>query len=250
MGSRLPTTDPARMPLPDYGHHNAEKKTHQDMVFEMAPEIVSDDDSMEVVNGKKVKRKRGKITTGKLGIDLERTMVIHDEKNPNIWKTEVDPDDIEAARKFSAPGRENLKRDVRSALDSLISGRKVGEVRGTRRPSVSEQRAPSAETQKNLRFNLPQNARQVEKSVTGVSIQPSGTYTLRSSASSSPRSSPDPALNISHRVDSRYTEDISPRVSLSSQHHASKTTQMSGGSGYSVARVTETRKRMEIRGLN
>ena len=80
------------MPLPDYGHHNAEKKTHQDMVtnyclietknkehyissekaqkdckwcniqgvwddvindamfkvFEMAPEIVSDDDSMEV----------------------------------------------------------------------------------------------------------------------------------------------------------------------------------------------------------
>merc|ERR1712037_1088015 len=80
MGSRLPTTNPARMPLPDYGHHNAEKKTHQDMVFEMAPEIVSDDDSMEVVNGKKVKRKRGKITTGKLGIDLERTMVIHDEK--------------------------------------------------------------------------------------------------------------------------------------------------------------------------
>jgi len=122
MGSRLPTTNPARMPLPDYGHHNAEKKTHQDMVFEMAPEIVSDDDSMEVVNGKKVKRKRGKITTGKLGIDLERTMVIHDEKNPNIWKTEVDPDDIEAARKFAAPGRENLKRDVRSALDSLISG--------------------------------------------------------------------------------------------------------------------------------
>merc|ERR1719186_1245160 len=172
---------------------------------------------------------------------------LQNEKNPNIWKTEVDPDDIEAARKFAAPGRENLKRDVRSALDSLISGREVGE---TRRPSVSEQRAPSAETQKNLRFNLPQNARQVEKSVTGVSIQPSGTYTLRSSTSSSPRSSPDPALNISHRVDSRYTEDISPRVSLSSQHHASKTTQMSAGSGYSVARVTETRKRMEIRGLN
>lgn len=32
------------------------------------------------------------------------------------------------------------------------AGRKVGEVRGTRRPSVSEQRAPSAETQKNLRL--------------------------------------------------------------------------------------------------
>ena len=38
---------------------------------------------------------------------------------------QVDPDDIEAARKFSAPGRENLKRDVRSALDSLISGKIV-----------------------------------------------------------------------------------------------------------------------------
>ena len=78
----------------------------------------------------------------------------------------------------------------------------------------------------------------------------------------------------------RYTEDISPRVSLSSQvwralsyfydhnqssilikrdppdqalmlqHHASKTMQVAGGAGYSVARVTETRKRMEIRGLN
>merc|ERR1712039_343292 len=70
------------------------------------------------------------------------------------------------------------------------------------------------------------------------------------SSSSSPRSSPDPATNISHRVDSRYTEDISPRVSLSSQHHASKTMQVAGGAGYSVARVTETRKRMEIRGLN
>ena len=40
---------------------------------------------------------------------------------------------------------------------------------------------------------------------------------------------------------------ISP---LLTQHHASKTTQMAGGSGYSVARVTETVKRMEIRGLN
>ena len=35
----------------------------------------------------------------------------------------------------------------------LRPGRKVGEVRGTRRPSVSEQRAPSAETQKNLRWD-------------------------------------------------------------------------------------------------
>ena len=98
---------------------------------------------------------------------------------------------------------------------------------------------PSDFQLKTFRFNLPQNARQVEKSVTGVrkparilykrtwshlhtfeiasvqihlyifwaaflqvSIQPSGTY-VRSSSSSSPRSSPDPATNISHRVDSR-----------------------------------------------
>ena len=37
-------------------------------------------------------------------------------------------------------------------MRNMIAGRKVGEVRGTRRPSVSEQRAPSAETQKNLRL--------------------------------------------------------------------------------------------------
>lgn len=240
------------MPLPDYGHQNAEKKTHQDLVFEMAPEIVSDDDSMEVINGKKVKRKRGKITTGKLGIDLERTLVIHGEKDPNVWKTDVDPNDIEAARKFSAPERKTLKREVRSALDSLISGRKAQTIRGERRPSLADtSRAPSAETQKQLRFNLPDNARQVEKSVTGVSIQPSGTYTLRSSpSSSSPRSSPDPQFTITQRVDSRYHEEP-VRQSLSQAYHA-KTSMRSGQpvSNYSMTRVTETRKKLEIRGLN
>ena len=97
-----------KMPLPDYGHSNTEKKTHQDIVFEMAPEIVSDDDDAEIVNGKKVKRKRGKVrsndwweptrlksslqvTTGKIGIDLERTLVINEEKDPNVWKRVVDP---------------------------------------------------------------------------------------------------------------------------------------------------------------
>lgn len=241
------------MPLPDYGHHNAEKKTHQDMVFEMAPEIVSDDDNMEVINGKKVKRKRGKITTGKLGIDLERSLVIHTEKDPSIWKREVDPADIEAAHKYSAPERVTLKRNVKSALDSLISGRKAGQVRGERRPSVSDCRAPSQETQKNLRFNLPHDARQVEKSVTGVSIQPSGSYPLGrhpGSSSSSPRTSPDPQYTITQRVDSRYQESPS-RQSLSQAHHA-KVTQRSQEvpGGYSVQRVTETRKRLEIRGLN
>ena len=79
------------MPLPDYGHDNKEKKIHQDMVFEMAPEIVSDEEDAGIITKKKVKRKRGKVTTGKLGIDLERTLVIHEEKDPSIWRTEVDP---------------------------------------------------------------------------------------------------------------------------------------------------------------
>ena len=103
------------MPLPNYGYENQEKKTHQDLVFEMAPEIVSDDEN-GVVNGKKVKNLRGKVssflksllrkmtirpkfinsflskvTTGKIGIDLERTLKINEEKDPNVWKTVVDP---------------------------------------------------------------------------------------------------------------------------------------------------------------
>ena len=81
----------SKMPLPDYGHQNKEKKTHQEMMFEMAPEMVSDEEDAEIINGKKVKRKRGKVTTGKLGIDLERSLVIHEEKDPSIWHTEVDP---------------------------------------------------------------------------------------------------------------------------------------------------------------
>ena len=130
------------MPLPNFGYDNQEKKTHQDIVFEMAPEIVSDDDETVIVNGKKVKRVRGKVswwhevichivcsfdnnspltvtvglnhktpkhsrimhqiqknndkfyfevTTGKIGIDLERTLKINQEQDPNVWKTDVDP---------------------------------------------------------------------------------------------------------------------------------------------------------------
>ena len=50
------------MPLPDYGYENKEKKTHQDLVFEMAPEMVSDDEESRIINGKKVKRIRGKVS--------------------------------------------------------------------------------------------------------------------------------------------------------------------------------------------
>ena len=49
------------MPLPNYGYENQEKKTHQDIVFEMAPEIVSDEEDTVDINGKKVKRVRGKV---------------------------------------------------------------------------------------------------------------------------------------------------------------------------------------------
>ena len=51
-----------KMPLPDYGYENKEKKTHQDLVFEMAPEMVSDDEESRIINGKKVKRIRGKVS--------------------------------------------------------------------------------------------------------------------------------------------------------------------------------------------
>jgi len=208
------------MPLPDYGHENKEKKTHQDMVFEMAPEIVSDEEETEIINGKKVKRKRGKVTTGKLGIDLERTLVIHEEKDPSIWHTEVDPRDIEDAKKFAAPERKALKANVRSGIDSLISGAKARSVRGTRRPSLADSPPPSAETQKNLRFNLPESNKQIEQSVTGVSIQPSGTYPLGRSLSSSPRSSPDPQeQSLGRRLDSRYQNDIPVRHSLTQAYH-------------------------------
>ena len=70
------------MPLPDYGHDNKEKKTHQDMVFEMAPEIVSDEDDVEIINGKKVKRKRGKVKKLKLFYGLKISTILGDN-----WKT-------------------------------------------------------------------------------------------------------------------------------------------------------------------
>ena len=31
------------------------------------------------------------VTTGKIGIDLERTLVINEEKDPSVWKRVVDP---------------------------------------------------------------------------------------------------------------------------------------------------------------
>ena len=38
-----------------------------------------------------INRFLSKVTTGKIGIDLERTLKINEEKDPNVWKTVVDP---------------------------------------------------------------------------------------------------------------------------------------------------------------
>lgn len=165
------------MPLPNYGHMNKEKKTHQDLVFEMAPEIVSDEET-EIINGERVKRKRGKVTTGKIGIDLERKMVINTDQDPAVWRTHVDQKDIEDAKRFSSPSRQVLKADVRKTLDSLISGSKANSLKATRRPSLADCTPPSADYNKSVRFSLPRDNRQSEESVTGVSIMPSGTYRL------------------------------------------------------------------------
>ena len=46
------------------------------------------------------------ILKGKLGIDLERKMVIHDEKDPNVWKApSVDRNELQEAKKYATPER-------------------------------------------------------------------------------------------------------------------------------------------------
>jgi hypothetical protein len=66
----------------DYGQANYNHKQY--IVFEMAPEIVSVEKEVEIIIGMTVKRKRTKVTAGKLGIDLERSLVIHEERDPNF----------------------------------------------------------------------------------------------------------------------------------------------------------------------
>jgi len=270
------------MPLPNYGHENKEKKTHQDLIFEMAPEIVSDEET-EVINGERVKRKRGKVTTGKIGIDLERKIVINTNPDPAIWTTHIDQKDIEDAKRFSSPSRQVLKADVRKTLDSLISGSKAVALRSSRRPSLADSPPPSADYNKSVRFSLPRDNRQSEESVTGVSIQPSGTYRLGTVGRNSPgRSSVSPgktsltpnksnrqdnSLTIGQRVDPRYDPKYDtnpPRQSLTQAYHAkstrhinspvstASTPERSSSSSYSYSQVSETRSLSAhgIRGLN
>ena len=43
---------------------------------------------------------------GKIGIDLERKLVINDEKDPEVWKPPtVDENELREAKKFAAPER-------------------------------------------------------------------------------------------------------------------------------------------------
>jgi len=238
------------MPMPNYGYHNSEKKTHQDIQFEMAPEYVSDDNEDPIIiHGQKIKKKRGKVVTGKIGIDLERTLVINNEANPDIWKTKIDQSQVEEAKKYSSQGHKNLKADVRRTLDSLISASKANSLKTERRPRLGDGLRPSAECNKVLRFSLPRDNRQSEESVTGVSIQPSGTYRL----GSQPRNSLSPAKivpktpdNIAHRVDSRYDS----RQSLSQAHYA-KNIVTNENDDYSYSQVSmKSFSAHGIRGLN
>jgi hypothetical protein len=244
------------MPMPNYGYNNSEKKTHQDIVFEMAPEYVSDnEDNPVVIHGQQIKKKRGKVVTGKIGIDLERTLVINNQVNPDAWKTKIDQSEVEEAKKFNSQVHKNLKADVRRTLDSLISASKANSLKTERRPRCVDGPPPSAEYNKVLRFSLPRDNRQSEESVTGVSIQPSGTYRL----GSQPRNSLSPSKivpakpkidNISHRVDSRYDDNSLSRQSLS-QAHYSKNVISTGSEDYSYSEVSmKSLSAHGIRGLN
>jgi len=46
------------------------------------------------------------LLSGKLGIDLERKLVIHDEKDPEVWKApQIDPNELMEAKKYATPER-------------------------------------------------------------------------------------------------------------------------------------------------
>eukprot|EP00095_Tigriopus_kingsejongensis_P000656 maker-scaffold311_size212931-snap-gene-0.7 protein:Tk00656 transcript:maker-scaffold311_size212931-snap-gene-0.7-mRNA-1 annotation:"family transcriptional regulator" len=142
----LPTRPSFKMPLPNYGYHNKEDRKKQELVFEMAPEWVDVDENKPDYTSlsnpgsrKNSTSKRAQITTGKLGINLERKMVIDGEKDKEIWrKPFIDPQDLADAKRFSNPNRRELRSDVKSTLDSLISGDKLREVRSGKRPTMDD----------------------------------------------------------------------------------------------------------------
>jgi len=172
------------MPLPNYGYYNKEKKEKQQLKYEMAPEYVDveDEDSLRG-SGRKDSRKKGRVTTGTIDIDLERKLVMHKEKDANIWKPpEIDHKEVEECKKFKAPAHQNLKREVRSTLDSLISGNKAKQLQTTK---DSELAKPIPISRTSLNSTSPSSFQPLNREITttGVSIQPKGTYQLNSKKS-------------------------------------------------------------------
>ena len=48
---------------------------------------------------------------GKLGIELERKMIIHNDRDPEVWKKpDIDQNEIERARKISSPSHQVSKK--------------------------------------------------------------------------------------------------------------------------------------------
>jgi len=182
------------MPLPNYGYHNKEKKEHQELKFKMAPEIVDDPDDIGDKlsgTGRKESRKKGKVTTGTIAIDLDRKMVFNEEKDANIWKPPtIDREEVEEVKKYSSPAHQNVRKEVRSALDSLISGNKAKQLQTTKEEKEAANLAHAATGAAKSRTSIAANpkssfqaygGREITK--TGVSIQPKGTFKLDSKIS-------------------------------------------------------------------
>ena len=128
------------MPLPNYGYFNREKKGQQQLLFEMPPEIREEEvEEVEEVEGsgdpvRMSKRRRGRITTGKMDIELERKLVFKDQsksvEDRNAWKPPtVNREDLNLVRKSRSPLHADNKSQMRSTLDSFISGDKVRQIR-------------------------------------------------------------------------------------------------------------------------
>ncbi|TRY77005.1 hypothetical protein TCAL_02695 [Tigriopus californicus] len=212
------------MPLPNYGYNNQEDKRSQELVFEMAPEWVDAEDQYDgnrndyrssLSNGgsrKNSTSKRAQVTTGKLGIDLERKMVIHSDKDKEIWrKPSIDPQDLADARKFSSPNRRELRSDLKSNLDSLISSDKLKDIRAGKRPTLED--SPSDISIPSLYGNP------VPKATSYGYNKPRSSYEIqerRGSSSSANRfsSSPSPRTSLTERT--RYGQDLGDGATTSS----------------------------------
>lgn len=169
------------MPLPNCGYFNKEEKKTQELVFESPPEIVEESDSDEGIGGSSRssssgKRIRAKVTTGKLGIELERKMVIHTERDPEVWKKpNIDESEIELARKVSSPNHQKMRSDVRSTIGTFISGNKVDQIRSEeehKKASFAEKDPVASSILKKEGHLEPAR----EETITAVRIQPTGIY--------------------------------------------------------------------------